>query len=228
MSAPSTAPVRPPTPVATEVEIDSPPTSVLFLSVGASSARNVKNHAAFLLSRGVEVELVTANPEPWRVVGLDPRVTLHSLRAGEGRHPLPRTERLLVYRLPGKLLDVLWPLARHPRHGRTLEIALLAARRAHRGVADAFHKRFFIRLYRVIRPYLMWRVARGIPRVTLDPGDFDRLAVWDTHSVPIAWHLARRFPNVEVTLGIDRAQWRPLPIHDPAVDPERALSESAL
>jgi glycogen(starch) synthase len=226
----ASAPVPAPTPA--RVEPKTPPPApadaalgpVLFISVGGSVARSVKNHAAYLIARGVPVELITVNPVPWQTVGLDRRVRVHSLREGEGRHPLPRTERVLVYRAPGKALDLLSPLADRPRYGRGLEVAVGAAGRGHRRVADAFHQKVFIRGYRVVRPYLLWRITRSELYGQLAPGRFKRAVVWDTHSVPIGWHLAREFQDLEVSLGLDRSEWQHLPMVDPEVDPTRAVA----
>ncbi|MCD0484717.1 hypothetical protein LO771_20550 [Streptacidiphilus sp. ASG 303] len=181
---------------------------VLLLALNTRRVAAVCEDAAFLLSRGFAVDLLTVNPDPWRAAGLPPAVRAWSLRTGEGRHPLPRGERLLVYRAPRKALALLRRAAEphygHPGAGRPLELAIGAAVRAHTRLADAFHHRFFIRGYRVVRPYLLWRVARRDPGPALVSAGTERVVVYDTYAVPTAWHLGRRHPRVAISLGLDR------------------------
>ncbi|OIV36855.1 hypothetical protein BIV57_13900 [Mangrovactinospora gilvigrisea] len=184
----------------------------------------VKNHAGFLVERGVPVEVLTVNQQVWRDLGLHPSVTVHTLREGEGRHPLPRGERVLVYRAPGKAIDLLRPLGRHPRHGRTAEIAVGVLERAHRRAADAFHLGVFVRGYRVVRPYLLWRVAHTRLAPALDPARFERVVACDSHAVPIAWHLARQSPRLVATLEFDRSVWDHLPVVAQAQDGEEVAA----
>jgi hypothetical protein len=59
----------------------------------------------------------------------------------------------------------------------------------------------------VVRPWLLWRVARRDPGGALVGPATERVVVYDTYAVPTAWHLGRRHPRLEITLGLDRAAY---------------------
>ncbi|MGA5703569.1 hypothetical protein [Peterkaempfera bronchialis] len=184
---------------------------VLLLALNTRRVAAVCEDAQFLLDRGIGVDLLMVNPAPWEAAGLPPAVRCWSLRAGEGRHPLPRSERLLVYRAPRKALGLLREAAEphygRPDTGRALELAVGMAVRVHARLADGFHQRVFIRGYRVVRPYLLWRVARRDPGEVLVSETTERAVVYDTYAIPTAWHLGRSHPRLEISLGLDRARY---------------------
>ncbi|WP_169796983.1 hypothetical protein [Peterkaempfera griseoplana] len=192
------------------------PRRVLLLALNTRGVAGVCQDAEFLLARGVAVDLLTVNPQPWEAAGLPAEVRRWSLREGEGRHPLPRGERLLVYRAPRKALGLLRAAAephyRRPDGGRALELGVGLVTRLHTRLADTFHHRFFIRGYRVVRPWLMWRVARRHFGEQLVSETTERVVAYDTHAVPTAWHLGRRHPRLAVSLGLDRALYEDQPV----------------
>lgn len=145
--------------------------SVLLLAIGTTRARAVCGSADFLLARGVDVGLVTVEPEPWRREGLDPRVTLYTLQAGEERHPLARAGRMV------------------------------------RRVSGALYTKVYSKVYRLLRPYVMWRVTRKQVVRRLDWSAVEQLVICDSHAIPIGWHLARRHPGLAVGFELDRAPY---------------------
>lgn len=172
---------------------------VLFLALTATRARAIKRHCHFLLEHEVEVVLVTTNPEPWEAEKLDPRVQVHTLREGEGRHPLPRGERLLVFRGPR------FVLARAQRAaGGGASIVAVVTRRYERG-ARLFHRKIFMRLYRALRPYILWRVARRDVLPGIGLSTVNEVVVGDSHAIPLGWHIARQYPALKVSFSLDRA-----------------------
>lgn len=189
---------------------------VLLIALNTRGVAGVCEDADFLLDRGIAVDLLTVNPQPWSSAGLSPAVRFWSLREGEGRHPLPRTERLVVYRAPRKALGLLRQVAEphyaRPDAGRALELAVGLVTRTHARLADGFHHRVFIRGYRVVRPSLLWRVARRDPGERLVAETTERVVAYDTYAVPTAWHLARLHPRLEVSLGLDRTPYEGLPV----------------
>ncbi|MFJ6216226.1 hypothetical protein ACIQGZ_23305 [Streptomyces sp. NPDC092296] len=201
---------------------------VLLLALNTRRVAAVCEDAEFLLARGIGVDLLTVNPLPWEAAGLPAAVRSWSLREGEGRHPLPRIERLLVYRLPRKAVALLRGAAEphyaRPDVGRGLELAVGLAARCHARLADGFHHRVFIRGYRVVRPYLLWRVARRDPGPELVTAATERVVVYDTYAVPTAWHLGRAHPRLEICLGLDRAGYEDLP---PVLEPSAAEPPAA-
>ena len=96
----------------------------------------------------------------------------------------------------------LYPLAadeaRHPlaRLGRLI-----------RTVNKALDTKLYRKLYRVLRPYVLWRVARrSALREIAWPG-VQQLVIGDSHAIPIAWHLARRHPALPVGFELDRTPY---------------------
>lgn len=145
--------------------------SVLILAVGTSRAAAVRAAADFLLARGEDVSLLTAEPEPWPAQGLDPRVRVLPLRAGEQRHPAAR------------------------------------AGRAVQRLSPALHTKVYAKVYRLVRPYVLWRVTRATVARDLDWTAVRQIVVCDSHAIPIGWHLARRHPKLTVGFELDRAPY---------------------
>jgi len=158
--------------------------SVLLVAIGTTRARAVCGSADFLLARGVDVGLVTVESEPWRCEGLDPRVTLYTLQAGEERHPLARTGRMV------------------------------------RRVSGPLYTKVYSKVYRLLRPYVMWRVTRKQVVRRLDLSAVEQLVICDSHAIPIGWHLAKRHPGLTVGFELDRA-----PYADRAAAPAGAAPE---
>lgn len=171
---------------------------VLFVALTATRARAIKRHCHFLLDHGVDVELITTNADPWRAEGLDPRVVVHTLKEGEGRHPIPRIERVVVFRGPRFVLNRAAPVLGRRAPG---------VRARYERVADAFHRRLFMRGYRAVRPWVLWRVARQEVLPRLDLSTVNEVVVGDSHAVPLAWHLARLHPELKVSFSLDRAAY---------------------
>lgn len=94
----------------------------------------------------------------------------------------------------------LYPLGegeqRHPfaRLGRLL-------RRVHK----ALDTKFYSKVYRLLRPYVMWRVARRSALRQIEWNGVQQLVIGDSHAIPIGWHLARRHPDLPVGFELDRA-----------------------
>ena len=145
--------------------------SVLLLAIGTTRARAVCGSADFLLARGVDVGLVAVDAESWQREGLDPRVTLYTLQAGEERHPLNRLGRAV------------------------------------RGVSAAAYSKVFSKFYRLLRPYVMWRVTRKQVVRQVDWSAVEQLVICDSHAIPIGWHLAKRHPGLTVGFELDRAPY---------------------
>lgn len=145
--------------------------SVLLVAIGTTRARAANDSAAYLLARGVDVGLVTVEAGPWQDAGLDPRVRIYPLKAGEDRHPLNRLGR---------------PVRR---------------------VSGALYTKVFSKFYRLLRPYVMWRVARREVVRQVDWSSVEQLVICDSHAIPIGWHLARRHPQLTVGFELDRAPY---------------------
>ncbi|TDD73210.1 hypothetical protein E1293_32040 [Actinomadura darangshiensis] len=156
-----------------------------------SHKRNYKRVAGltsyFLDEEGAQVDVLTAEPRGWG--RLDERARLHHLHAAEARHPLPWLERMVVTRLPRFAVR---PLKRLGRPGDVLG-------RVQGRLSSAVHRRLFLPFYRHVRPLLLARIARRRIRREIDMGEVRRIIVMDVVSVPCAWRLARKNPDLTVT-----------------------------
>ncbi|CNE15497.1 Uncharacterised protein [Mycobacterium tuberculosis] len=146
----------------------------------------------FVEKEGAQVDLVTAHKGEW--AELDERVRLHRLDQREARHPVPRLERFLVFRLPSLIMR---PVARLGRPGAALE-------RVRVRISRAVHRRLFVPFYRHARPLVLTRIARRRALGDIDMAQVARVIVTDRTSVPLGRRLANRHPDLVVTTRLDR------------------------
>ena len=159
--------------------------------------KRVLDYVSELAAAGVDVELVLAETKSTEHLSLDPRVRVSTIFGAELRDvALRRYEHALVQRLPARVIGKARSMtALH----RTLDIVGRAQRRVSRGV----HRKLFWPAFRAVRPWLLVRYGRG--RVeALDLAGVDRIVAADTPAVPLAWRLARRYPDVVATTALDQ------------------------
>lgn len=148
-----------------------------------------------LTRRGFGVDLITA--QPWAVRRDDP-VRVHELGTHESGKMLLRLERLLLFAVPVAVLSVMQRLAARVSAPRP-EAVVRFVRRVHQRIAEAVHKRVFLRGYGVVRPRVLWRITRRVALPHLDLDRVRRVVVADAFGIPIGWQLGRRCPDVPVT-----------------------------
>lgn len=98
---------------------------------------------------------------------------------------------------------------------------LAAFGRLVRRVSKAAHDQGYAKVYRLLRPYVMWRAARTTVARELDWSSVEQLVICDSHAIPIGWHLARRHPRLTVGFELDRAPYAARPA---TADREPALA----
>lgn len=86
--------------------------------------------------------------------------------------------------------------------------------------------RLYAKLYRLLRPYVLWRVARRGAARAVDFGAVEQLVICDSHAIPIGWHLARRHPELTVGFELDRAPYAERPTAAAAVPAAAATTAS--
>jgi hypothetical protein len=79
--------------------------------------------------------------------------------------------------------------------------------RAVRKVNKALDTKIYSKVYRLLRPYVMWRVARRSVLRQIEWAGVEQLVIGDSHAIPIGWHLARRHPQLPVGFELDRAPY---------------------
>jgi hypothetical protein len=90
-----------------------------------------------------------------------------------------------------------------------------------RRISKAAYTKGYAKVYRLARPYVMWRAARSTVVRKLDWNTVEQLVICDSHAIPIGWHLAKRHPRLTVGFELDRAPYANLPA---AADREPALA----
>lgn len=81
--------------------------------------------------------------------------------------------------------------------------------------------RLYAKVYRLLRPYVMWRVARRGAVKLIDFSSVEQLVICDSHAIPIGWHLTKRHPRLPVGFELDRA---PFQEREPALAPTASPS----
>lgn len=89
-----------------------------------------------------------------------------------------------------------------------------------RGLSKAAYTKGYAKIYRLLRPYVMWRVTRSTVARELDWSTVEQLVICDSHAIPIGWHLAKRHPELTVGFELDRTPYADRPAAD---DREAAL-----
>jgi hypothetical protein len=179
---------------------------VVVLALSYRPQKRVLHYVSDLAAAGVDVDLVLAEAKSTENVSLDPRVRVSTVFGAELRDvALRRYERALVLHLPAKVVGKARSMAASRSAARrTLDIA----GRAQRRVSRAVHRKLFWPAFQSVRPWLLVRYGRE--RVeALDLAGADRIVAADTPAVPLAWRLARRYPNVRATTALDRQPYLP-------------------
>jgi hypothetical protein len=163
---------------------------VVVLALGYRPQKRVLHYVSELAAAGVDVDLVLAETKSTENLSLDERVRVSTILDTElGDMALRRFERAVVSQFPAKVIGKAQSLTGGPLQ-RTLASAGRYQRRVSRGV----------------RPWLLVRYGRN--RVeALDLAGADRIVAADTPAVPLAWRLARRYPDVRATTALDRTPY---------------------
>lgn len=176
---------------------------VVVLALNYRPQQRVLHYVSELAAAGVDVELVLAERTSADNLSLDPRVRVSTVFNAELRDvPLRRYERALLSQLPAKVIGK----ARSLTSNRAIHRSLGLAGRAQRQVSRTVHRNLFWPAFRSLRPWILVRYGRG--RVeALDLSSVDRIVAADTPAVPLAWRLARRYPQIRATTALDRSPY---------------------
>jgi hypothetical protein len=184
---------------------------VVFLALSQARLTVTAEDVDDVLAHGGRVTVVVG--DPLSSGQLDHRVDVVGLSSAEQRYWLLRAERFLLYRIPDVPLRVLqrainacarWTPAPIGRWLTRMANAVAWGRGRARATANHLHNRRFLPLYRTVRPWVLWRVARGGLLSDHDFSKADQIVVADVFSTALGWHLARQFPHVKVGFSLDR------------------------
>jgi hypothetical protein len=177
---------------------------VVVLSFSPHPPRPVRAYVDDLVSVGVEVDLLLAEPRSTEDLEIDPRVKVHTvLDTEETRLLVWRVERAVVFGVWEKALGKARTYTVDRKALRPVDVALDYAGRGQGLVSRRFHDRLFWPAFKVTRPWILTRRSRALVQ-SLDLANVDRIVAGDPPSVPMAWRLARRYPTIRVTSALDR------------------------
>ena len=186
--------------------LDGPPRVVL-LSFNLRPNERVIDLASDLLSQEAQIDLFVMKSDGWSDFEGHPRMRIHSLDGAEMRHPVRWVEHMLVYRAPLALLARARRLVGNAAPGRPVA----ALERGYERIADAFHRRVFMRVYSIVRPWVLARLFRK-PLRSIDLSGVDRIIATDVLTVTLGWRLARRYPAAAATTSLTPPVYRdPVP-----------------
>ena len=176
---------------------------VVVLSLSYHPSRRVQNYVTDLVNAGVDVDLLVAESTSTEDVELDPRVNVRRVLDVEADLPLRRIERAMVFTLPGKVFGKARSITSNNRVLRPVDPAVALAKRAQYKLSKGFHRKLFWPAFRVARPWMLARRGRASAQA-FDLATADRIVAADSPAIPLAWRLARRYPQVRATTALDR------------------------
>ena len=151
--------------------------------------------------RGYAVDLIALDPERWVQHKFDAGVRIIGIGASEERRPTRWLERSVTVTFPRWALG--FARARAGQLPGTLPEALaVTGQRGHRRAADAFNRKIFDRWYNVVRPRVLWRIARREVVPQLDAARTKQVVVHGPPGIVIGWRLARQWPGVPVSTAL--------------------------
>lgn len=177
------------------------PKRIVILSLIHRPSLRLLNYVESLVSRGDDVHVFVSRLEHWEEAELEHRPQLHPLDRPEEELLVRRAERALVFRAPRAVANAAGRLAER-RWGRSLRRPADVMSRAQSKVSGVVHKRLFMPPYRALRPRLLAKQFDDGFR-TVDLGTVDLVVAADVYTVTTAARLARRYPKLRVTTGLE-------------------------
>jgi glycosyltransferase involved in cell wall biosynthesis len=188
---------------------------VLVVSVTRGRRKGVVDDIRHILDTGSEVTFLCMRASEW--AEFEGHVTFSEVETAEVRHPLLRAERGLIIKLPNLLLryaaGVFRRLGRVPGAAAPARAAVAGTgrmRSRYNKLGNAFHNRVFMKGYRPIRPWVLWRSTRSVLLPDIDLNAIDLVLLADAQAVSIGWHLAKVRPDLPVTFTLDRSALPPV------------------
>ena len=199
----------PPAPVAQQAEVDevapAPATDaerIAVVAISPPSLQSARRYVAGVRERGYGVDLIALDRSHWDRFAADEGVRVHLIGEVEERRFTRRLERAAVTSLPRWALGFVRARTRSVPSPMPEALAIFA-QRGHRAVADRINRRIYNPYYAVVRPRILWRIARRQVLPDLDIKRTRRVVVIGPAGVTIGWGLARKYPSIKV--GTDMA-----------------------
>lgn len=183
---------------------------VAVISFTEQPSNRLKKYVHFLISRGIHVTLVSTTSASWEEFQTVPHLQVTPMRRHEYRHPLNRSEYLLVDVVPGKIMSFA-ERATGTRLGRPLRNPIRSGSRMQRKLSRAVHYRIYNKLYQLVRPRVLSKIARN-KLDGLRHTRFHRIIAGDTTAFTLGWHLAKLNPEAIATTSLDEDPYADLPV----------------
>ncbi|HZU54687.1 MAG TPA: hypothetical protein VFA06_02345 [Actinocrinis sp.] len=107
----------------------------------------------------------------------------------------------------------------HPLQAAEQRHPLARLGSAVRRLSPAAYTKGYLKIYRLLRPYVLWRATRAGVGRELDWAAIRQVVVCDSHAIPIGWHLAKRHPRLTVGFELDRTAYLGLQAPQPGRQP---------
>ncbi|MEV7622324.1 glycosyltransferase family 4 protein [Actinoplanes sp. NPDC089786] len=181
---------------------------ITLVAIDPPAPRTARRFISDLRERGYAVDVIASKPDSFKWFADDDGVKVYGVGEAE-EHRFPhRLEHVVVKGFPRRALGYLRARAKDVRDPMPEALAI-AAQRGHKYVADRVQGRIYNPYYSVVRPRVMWKIARRRVLPKLDLRHTRRIVVYGIAGVTIGWGLARQNPSIVV--GTDMSLPEPLP-----------------
>jgi hypothetical protein len=180
---------------------------VVVLTLSYKLSRRVQSYIDDLTNAGVQVDLLVVENRTLEGTEFGPLVNARPVFKSEMYGmPLRWVERKLVFDVPTKVFGKTRAITRQGERLRLLDRTALAVRRRQSRVSKGIHNKIFWPVFKQARPLLLIPRSRK-QALTFDIGNADRIVAADAAALPLAWRIAKRYPNVQATKALDRKPW---------------------
>lgn len=181
---------------------------VVVLTLTYKLGHRVQSYIEDLAAAGVQVDLLVTERRTVEDLDLDELVNVHHVYDSEMYgHPLRWAERRLLFDAPTKVFTKTRAVTRNGERLALLDRTALKVRRGQAAVSRGIHHKLFWPVFKRARPLLLISKAKKTALRSIDIAGADRLVAADPAVVPLAWRIAKRYPNVQATTQLDRKPW---------------------
>ncbi|GIE83668.1 hypothetical protein [Actinoplanes regularis] len=182
---------------------------VVLLTLTYKLPDRVQSYISDLTGAGVRVDLLVTERRTVEDIELDEElVKVHHVFEDSEMYgyPLRWVERRVLFDVPTKVFTKTREVTRNGERMQVLDKTALKVRQGQAAVSQGVHHGLFWPVFQRARPLLLMSRARKALR-GIDVAGADRIVAADSAVVPLAWRLAKRYPNIQATTALDRKPW---------------------
>ena len=187
---------------ALEVPLPSPDADrIVVVAISPPGSGRTRRYVNSARERGYAVDLIVLNPEKWVEHRFDAGVRVIGIGDIEDRRPARLLERGITVTFPRWALG--FARARAGELPATQpEAQAIARHRGHPPVAAAVHRRVYDRWYNLVRPRVLWKIAKNRVVPKLDAARTKRIVVHGTQGIVIGWQLGQMWTGVPISTAL--------------------------